>query len=331
MSCKHGGPRLTALADNELGLLEAWRLRRHLRHCADCAALYTDICRVHQLTQKYRAETTVSPPLSIAGWEPLAASQEAATAASRKERKMLFSLSTPLTRRSLLVAAAGIGVAVSLGTLPRLGVAKPAFAEVRAAVQQLRYVHLLFYVNAPDAQSDENQDTSEPVVAQTEAAMRGETPLMNVWLDLPRARYNMEFIAGVRVVGSPQGQFLYPADSAPLRLSEKGVTSESLQREMLSPERLRNAGKKPTDTPEAQWSVGESETINGQSLVRFTADDPDGTHRVLWANPETHLPVRFELETPAKPGFPASAMKTWGVYQYNETPPAGIFDAPTKR
>jgi tetratricopeptide (TPR) repeat protein/outer membrane lipoprotein-sorting protein len=146
MKCEHTQRRLTALLDGELGGVETWRLRRHVKRCSTCATFADELVRLDELASSWRH--VAAPP-------GLRSRLQAALAeASRPDRPAAGSVvqqpalwfrvfkESTLMRRSVsmgLVAAAALALFLFSGRR-----SDPAYAQLEraaAAYRQIRTAH----------------------------------------------------------------------------------------------------------------------------------------------------------------------------------------------
>lgn len=315
MQCRDCEPYLNALADGELSPLVAWRMKQHLKRCPSCAQSYAEILRIGEAAHAWRdaTATPVSEPLrsritgTVADDNPTLAAASGRTT-RRKERFMISPIPALAVTVSLCTAVlVGIGVQVAP---PKIGTPGIAFAQVESAVAQARTAHIIFRIQ-PDTVSN-----AETTVTAYEA-----------WLCADPPAYALVTQA-TRMVGDANGTLLYIEGQKPMPINSTPVTREAIQKEMLFPG--LDVMKDSLPIPH-QW--GDSTTVKddkGRAVLQFISEE-NGIRRVLWADPETRLPVRVEVQMKTIPVPNDSTVapvstRFWVEFSYNETPPKGIFD-----
>lgn len=302
MNCEMTRRHLDALVDGELPFWAAWRLERHVAHCADCAAARD---AAQRLTERARSWADVTAPAGL-GVRMLSSATMAAPAMPARPRQ------APLRLRQLAVAAAALvlGIGLTLG-LRVHGNAGPLLRQMVKAVSQAQSVHMVLSWRTGPNQDGPVQSVEE-IWYQDGRWRKTSAPDEGGDRIIRQGAHGLEYYRYEpyqgKVVEVPEGA----------RQPGSGdFTFEGLAGTYFP------IGASPQTT-----SLGQV-NLNGRTLIEVQASVPEAGERMLfWLDPKTDLPVRAE-----KWDLNYKTMR-WEMQgqmelDFNQTIPPAIFDPQT--
>lgn len=295
MTCNQS--QLNALADGELDIWAAARLRRHLRTCPACAEEYEAI---QNLGIQMQAWHDVTAP---AGLEARIASVLPQARAATARRRLAW---RPL---AAMAVAAMVFAAIALFMPGQPGQPAIAFADVEQAMQDIKTAHWVSVWVPYDrgGRAGRSRQTEfwarlhPPAVvrfALPDTTARGQTRRPVVWF----------------ISSSP--------DPAPFLLH---IISEST----LAPDARPGPG-----ISRIPWR-GERTALGGRPMIRFhretTGRLSSGTDmESVWADPVTHRVIRSEHRYINRYTGRTTSVNTLENFQYDVRAPSGTFDVKPK-
>jgi anti-sigma factor RsiW len=337
MTCTQTQTLLDAYADAELGHIAAFRVRRHLAGCADCAAQLAGIQRLNTSVQAWR------DVLAPAGLEHrIAAALPPIFLAPTKTRDRRIA-------RRAAVGLAGVAVATAAGFWLLPGhPAQPtlAYADVQRAMQQVQIVSWKSHRIVTDAnwhplRNQKSAGSYSVTWLRRDPAAIATIGQPHGYISLSDGRGNMEHTAQGNYVMYPPNHVVGLAEDIERQI--KALTEEP-------------APVSPTSTPKFRSKFTkfqqQSVLLGGQECILFTFDGEAVTsaivsqgrtmfpqthyftHRSLWVDPATHLVTRTELRqwvhydyTGKQFDQPNQRMiSVDSDFRYNQAPPPGVFD-----
>ncbi len=364
MHCDQARQQLNALTDGELGRWQTWQIQRHLRRCADCT---DELAAIRQLGEQARTWRAAAAPANLqarimqtlmqsqAEGSVLSLSNEENLTMQPFDNSMMPSSqiavgelegngSKPLTAprhirlgwnwRPIAVFS-GLGVMAILLALFLLPTRKSfAFADVLTAMQNIRTIHWTVKANGFNS-SVPTDDESKLTV-------------MEAWARLDKPAYAL--LAGPNgevktlMVPGKQSTFISKEkiSEMPMPWLGNGDNKENALRKFILAQLISPIADADAKTKEGNaleelqdYPVFHREDVilEGRRVVRFSSNSKFGEGRFLyslWVDPETRLIVRSETQMPNPVKGQPDLVSIAAQFRYNEEPPAGIFDIPTK-
>ncbi len=320
MNCTQLQTLLDAYADHELGRIAAYRVRRHLAGCADCAA---QLAAVQRLNTSVLAWYDVSVPAALEG-RIAALSRTASVLTPLRDRRIA---------RRTAVGLAGVAAATAAGFWLLPGhPAQPtiAYADVERAMQQTQVISFTTLTGSADVKG---------------SGFKPSAPGFTSWV-----RRSPPAIA----VTDPTGQSLEDTRGTFGHSMQGHYWTGNLDTKDLM-EQVREAfqmfTQRTVSQPFDHGNVYENATIpqqrtvelDGQRRILFTfitdtvfraSKSTPGAHNrarcSVWVDPKTRLAVRRETfywqqQDSTRPPY-TYRMVVDEDFHYNQTLPPGIFD-----
>jgi hypothetical protein len=320
-------PRLLA---GDLSPVAAWRLRRHLNACAECAADAESVRALFRVAAGNASTQEPDAELGARTWTRISAPGATRPVAPPPGRRVL-------PRRVIVSAAALAGagtLAVAFSLLPGTPIQPTvAFAQVEKALESVRTASWIETTIQYRGTGDAEEPQSMQVWVST-------APPRLIHLALPDARgmrRGYDSILTERMtVGRVVPDGMYSVDvHKPSQLSVEKWTRRLLRNAILFPRDPSQAGTEDVSTGfrnvrAKPWKM-ERTVLNGRPVLRFQrtlgAYEPDGAYpftETVFAEPDTYRVVRKELlATNPKTGKPRWRSYAEG-YQYDKPAPATV-------
>lgn len=339
MTCPQTQTLLDAYADGELSHLTAYRLRRHLKACADCTAQLADIQHLGA---------------AVHAWRDLPAPSELGSRIAALLPPAVSVPMPPRDRRIVRRAAVGLaGAAAAIGIGFWLLPGKPsqptlAFADVEKAMQQVQIASWKSCMVVTDA-------NWRPLHSQRSASadriiwLRRDPPAIATiihpggFISLIDNRGNIERTAQGNYVKFPPNGAIGINLAKDIKSQIKSLTERPM---LVSPTSTSNLPGRYTNFQQ------QSVLLNGQQRILFTFDGEFVVHALLshgrqvfpatyyftrsstWVDPTTHLATRIERRQWTHYDYMGKqyAQPNQGIifvesdFRYNQAPPPFVFD-----
>ncbi len=345
MTCEQTQAQLNALADGALPPVQAWRMRRHLAQCRDCAQVFAEIV---QMGAEARAWRDSAPPAALQSRIALALPPQTARL---ENTAMILERPLPIadpphrfrTRkvRVALALAACLASVLTLALWPNKQTNLPAaYADTVLAMQRVRTAAW----TKTDTVYKADGSIEYHLVAQT--WVRRDPPAI-AYLVPPDPKAP-DIGGGYRELLDAQGLHRTNLDDGQTGLGPLRKPIAEEVRDKLSGLTVNNAAKglpvknvgSTILTHQTPWTQ-ERTALSGHTLLRFRKDmtvifpslpgpamkGPIVIHYTLWVEPETHRLQREEWQyTLPKFGGVTSVLDH---FVYDQPAPAGVFDDAT--
>jgi hypothetical protein len=336
MTCTQTQTLLDAYADAELGHIAAFRVRRHLAGCADCAAQLAGIQRLNASVQAWR---DLFAPAALEGRIVSVLPQTASAPPPRDRRVALLPPTVPLpavprglrvVRHAAFALLCATVTVASWLVLSSLEHPTLAYADVVKAMQQAQVISFTTLTGSADAKGS----GFKPFAPGFTSWVRRSPPAIAV-TDL--TGQSLEDTRGT-LGHSAQGRYWTGnLDTKDLLEQVREAFQIFTQRKVSQP--FDDGNVYETATIPQQRMV----ELNGQQRVLFTfitdtvfrpSKYTPGTHNrarcSIWVDPKTRLAVRRETFYWQQQDDTRSPYTYRMVvdedFHYNQTPPPGVFD-----
>ncbi len=345
MTCEQTQTELNALADGALPPLRAWRVRRHLAQCRDCAAAYAEIV---QLGTEARAWRNAAPPAALQSRIALALPLQTAR---MEATPMILEHPQPVAvpprrfvarkARIALALAACLAVVLAVTLWPsKQAPLPPAYADTVLAMQRVRSVAWTQTITVynPDGSTQMHQ-VRQVWVRRDPPAIATVVPPDPTTQSISGGYWELLDAQGSHRTNMDDGKTIIRPLQKPIadevRDTLKGLTSFNAQKN--NPLFKDGSFVVSNQTPWKQEQV----TLNSQALLRFrkdiTATFPVGAihriqeplifHKTVWVDPQTQRVQQgeWQVRNSKVGGFDVNTYH----FVYDQPTPAGVFDNAT--